>query len=191
MTEGSELPTRDDVWRVRSAENEFPSQLVAGARSAVAFFAAHFFGRNDVVFLDHLGVSEIVLVDKNSDNMDHMAKIYPSVVETIAEDAYAVANRMRAAGRTFDVVTCDPFTNDGWPIVTDHFETFGALARRTWITGVTVDEFTKAGVTPTVDGVQAWLNSDGHEEWEAAWLADRNPSTHLMWLGLRRRNPLA
>ena len=180
-------PTRDEVWANRSAASAFPIPLVAGSQSAISFFAAAFLGRNDVVFLDRLGVPDVVLVDFNREHLAVMANMYPCVTETYAEDAYAVARRMGQERRAFDLVLCDPFTYDGWRVLDDHFDTFAALARKSWVTGVTVGELEHSGVTATLDGVQSWLDAHGRRLWDAAWLEVRNDETLITWLGLRRR----
>ncbi len=180
-------PTREEVWNDRSAARTFPTPLVEGARTAVSFFCAAFFGRNDVVFLDHLGIPDVVLVDLNHEHLDVMAKIYPGITETHAEDAYAVAKRMASQPRRFDVVTCDPFTNESWRVFADHFDTFSVLARRSWVTGVMVGDLEQVGIPATLGGVQSWLDAHGRRGWEATWLEVRNSATGLSWLGLQRR----
>jgi hypothetical protein len=181
-------PTREQVWNDRSAPSAFPTSLVEGASSAISFFSAAFFGRNDVVFLDRLGVVEIALVDHNEENLAAMAEMYPTVTETYPADAFATATRLRDSGRSFDVVICDPFTNDGWPMLGEHFETFAALAKRSWITGLTFGELEQHGVVPTIAGIQAWLDQRNYKEWEAVWLEVRNDTTLITWLGLQRRS---
>jgi hypothetical protein len=79
----------------------------------------------------------------------------------------------------------------GWSVLADHFDTFEVLARRSWTTGITADDLETAGVASTVQGVQSWLDAGGHDAWEVVWLQERNSSTHLLWLGLRRRSPRA
>ncbi len=189
MSGGNEpsWPTRDDLWENRSAASAFPSPLVAGSQSAISFFAAAFLGRNDVVFLDRLGVPDVVLVDLDDEHLAVMAHIYPHVTETYAADAYAVARRMGQEGRAFDLVLCDPFTHDGWRVLDGNFDTFAALARKSWVTGVTVGDLECGGVTVTLDGVQSCLDAHGRRDWEAAWLEVRNDETLITWLGLRRR----
>jgi len=180
-------PSREEVWQSRSAHAAFPIPLAEGARTAISFFSAQFFGRNDVVFLDHLGVAEMVLVDIDAAKLRAMARMYPAVVQTFPEDAFVVARRLGRRQRRFDVVICDPNTNDGWTVLGENFDTFSVLAGRAWITGVTAGDLERAGVAPTLDGVQTWLDANGRGEWEVAWLRERNRSTHLLWLGLRRR----
>lgn len=184
---GMTFPTRDQVWEKRSAPKAFPSPLVEGARSAVSFFSAAFFGRNDVVYLDQAAVPEITLVDIDGPKVAAMARIYPTVREVYGEDAYAVADRMHRGGQTVDVVVCDPNTDQGWFVLAENFDRFTRLARQSWVTGVTAAELERAGVAPSVEGVQAWLDANGHGGWEAVWLRERNSTTRLLWLGLRRR----
>lgn len=180
-------PTIEDVWRDRSAPTAFPHFLCTGARTAACFFSAAFYGRNDVIYLHQLGVPELVLVDRDRAKLAVMAKIYPTVTETLVDDAYEVAGRLRRQSRAFDIVVCDPFSNQTLSVFRDYFEVFAALARKCWITGVSPDEFDQAGIEPTEHGVQTWLDRSGHRDWYVAWLAVRNQSTGLAWLGLCRR----
>ena len=187
---GMTFPSRDEVWANRSAERAFPSELLQGAGSAISFFSAAFFGRNDVTYLDRLGIPDITLVDVDGPKVAAMAQIYSTVTQVHAEDAFAVAQRLRQDGARYDVVVCDPFTDMGFPIIADHFEDFSALARRVLVTGIRTADLEQAGVEPTIAGVQDWFTARGHGEWEVAWLRMRNSSTGLQWLALRRRNPL-
>jgi len=66
-------PTREDVWNARSARTAFPIPLVEGARTAASFFSAAFYGRNDVVYLDEVGVPHIMLVDIKAEQLAAMA----------------------------------------------------------------------------------------------------------------------
>ncbi len=181
------LPTRDEIWNGRSARNAFPVALVADAGTAASFFSAAFYGRNDVTYLDHLKIPDIVLVDIDQDKLATMAKIYPTVTETFAEDAFEVAARLRDRGRVFDVVLCDPYDGLSWPVLGPHFDRFAALARRLWITGVSLATLEAHGIVATRDGVQTWLDGHGRAAWEAVWLEVRNLNTGVAWLGLRRR----
>src|SRR5689334_16980156 len=77
MSDGGESarPTLDDLWRHRSAEAAFPAALVQDAQTVGSFFSASFYGRNDVIFLNHLKVPDILLVDTDRLKLAAMAKI--------------------------------------------------------------------------------------------------------------------
>lgn len=186
-TDGDAGLTLKDVWNDRSASTAFPLVLAEKALTAASFFSAAFYGRNDVIYLDQLGIPNIILIDTDQERLAIMARIYPTVTETYAEDAYQVASRMSRQGRTFDVVVCDPFTNQARPVLVDHFDVFAALAGQSWITGIGLSSLAEAGIESTVPGVQAWLDDHGRDGWEACWLEVRNDATGLAWLGLRRR----
>jgi hypothetical protein len=192
VTDGQPVvPTRDEIWQMRSAPNAFPSELVTGARTAASFFSAAYYGRNDVIYLDAAGVRDITLVDLAAEKLAAMRNLYPAVTEIYADDAFSVARQLRDAGRSYDVVICDPFTGDMcWPVFADHFETFATLARRSWITGLATDDLTRAGVPATRAGVQTWLDANGHDAFEAAWFKLRNKANGASWVGLRRRPTL-
>lgn len=189
MTEAQEAthPTREEVWRNRSAHSAFPVAQLSGCRTAASFFSAAFYGRNDVTYLDHVGVRDIVLVDLMADHLASMAVMYPGVTQTYCEDAFAVARRLLEEGRQFDVVVTDPFTGLTWDVLTEHFETFAGLTKRLWVIGVTTEDLDRLGVEPNVGAIQVWLDKNQTAgKFEASWFKVRNRDNGASWLGIRR-----
>lgn len=148
------MTRRPHLWKDSQVPNAFPRDLLAGAKTAASFFSAAFFGRNDVIYLDDIGVPDIIICDLNAEHLDHMRTIYPSVSAAYAEDCFEVATRLGAEGRTFDVVISDPYTPTIWPVLTGHHEKFAAIPGRTWITGLIGDDLVREGIpiTSTASG---------------------------------------
>jgi hypothetical protein len=168
----------------------FPPDLIAlisEYTTAICFFCAAFYGRNDVIFLHDGGIRSISLVDVEKEKLEVMTSIYPTVTESFCEDAFEVAKRLRASGRRFDVVVTDPFTNLCSRTLVESFDDFEALTEKIWLCAVNGIELEELGLEKTPEALQAWLTSQGRTRLRVERLHLRNSglSGGFYWLVLR------
>lgn len=86
----------------------YPAFLLPERGTALALFSAGFHGWNDVIHMARKQMA-ITCVDTDADKLWEMATIYPDPVEYVVSDAWQFAKDARDAGRTWDVVSVDPF----------------------------------------------------------------------------------
>lgn len=172
---GAPLPSLEEI--AASAPPElFPVDLLQGARSAISFYSAAFYGHNDVIHLHRAGVKAIALNDVDEEKLAYMRSIYPACDELLIGDAVATAQLLAAEKRVFDIVVCDPFTNTTGLMVTDLFGVFRSLAARWYIFGITGDDIAMIGGEPTLPGLGRPLSRLHGEEIAVAALVLRNPN---------------
>ncbi len=97
-----------DAVRAESAPERFPRHVLGGCESALVLFAAAFYGRQDAVWMADAGLTA-TCVDTDSGRLEEMRGMYPDGWEYVTGDAFEFA--ANAAGREWDVVSLDPFTN--------------------------------------------------------------------------------
>ena len=107
----------------------FPKYVLAHAESAAAFFCAGFGGRNDVVHLQKHSLGDVTLIDHDVDKMAALQQRCDPAWRYIVADAFDAAAELRQS-RTYDVVTCDAWTNQFEDVALCHLDNFLALAKR-------------------------------------------------------------
>ncbi len=163
----------------------FPVDLLQGGRSAVSFFSAAFYGRNDVIHLHRAGIREIALNDVDAAKLGYMQSIYPACNELLVGDAVATAQQLAIERRVFDIVVCDPFTSLTGRMITDLFGVFRSLAVRWYIFGLTGDDIAAIGGEPTREALGDALSLRHGEQVPVAALVLRNllPSQRGVYWG--------
>jgi hypothetical protein len=155
-------PTYDEINRQACP---YPGNLLPEAGTGLALFAAGFLGHNDVIHMARKEM-QVTCVDVNADKLWEMAEIYPEGWEFHADDAWEFAERAVLAGRTFDVVSIDPF--------------FGDAAEQAWETMFLWVTLARELVTLTV-------KTDTKLNIPSGWTADFFPrSSAAAWLVLTR-----
>lgn len=87
-------------------------------RTGLCLFGAAFAGQNDGIYMDAAGL-RLTIVDIDRARLDYMAALR---VEWDAEYIEADAFTFHPQGRTWDVVSVDPFTNDMLAVPPDHWK---------------------------------------------------------------------
>lgn len=149
------MTTLADV-RASASKGAFPTERLAGLRTAGAFFCAAFLGRQDVIHLSDAGLN-VEAFDTDAPLVAKMEAIYPGQVHVHVADAFAVAANYARIGIKYDVVTVDPWTN----MVTqalDVLPTWCALARRLVLVNVTAPWFRERGLEPNEVVFQLWID---------------------------------
>ena len=177
-----------ETIRTDSSEQTFPCDILAGCNSAAVFFCAAFYGRQDVIHMLNHGVSELWLNDMDVEKLNKMAALYGAANRLLPGDAYAVARELASAGRKFDVVNCDPFTNQMMNVLVDEYAVFSALADKWFITGATGLLFAEMGVEATAEALTKWMQSKGHADAYVERLVQRNSSYQdgVYWVVFKR-----
>jgi len=122
------LPTVEQVEH--SAQRAFPYKLFHRVESACCFFTAQFYGKNDVVHLNRVGVKNVTLVDLDKKKLEHMEEIYPETWETVVADAFEFASAALAAGKQYELVVCDPYSGMASEVSFEKGKLFFDLASR-------------------------------------------------------------
>jgi hypothetical protein len=139
----------------------YPSNLLPKKGTALGLFAAGFHGWNDIVWFSLAGL-QTTCVDVDGDKLLEMAAIYPDGWDFHVDDAWDFAEQATQEGRTWDVVSVDPFFGDDAPRAWDALYLWAGLARR--LLTVTVKPDTHLNVP---DG---WKFSYFPRSGNAAWL---------------------
>jgi hypothetical protein len=168
------LPTLQEI-AVNAPPALFPVDLLHGAHSAISFYSAAFYGRNDVIHLHRAGIREIALNDLDGEKLAYMRSLYPACNELFVDDAVATALRLAVEKRVFDIVVCDPFTSLTALMATGLFDVFRRLAARWYIFGLTGDDIATIGGEPTPEGLGRALRGLHGEAVSVAALVLRNP----------------
>lgn len=147
----------------------FPTDLLAGADSAICFFGAGFLGRNDVVHLWAAGVRNVMVVDTDESKLSEMHDAYEGLNWGFATcDAYAWAKSSQSPfvreRFTNDIVTVDPWTGDVAKAL-NSLPLWLSLTRRALVIGVTAEWFAAYQLPATLDGFNAWI---GRQFWNGA-----------------------
>jgi hypothetical protein len=91
-------------------EAPYPTEYLAGCRTALLLFCAAFLGKQDAQPAREAGLLGSC-VDTDADKLLEMATQYPDDWKFFHDDAFSFAARAQLEGRTWDVVSLDPFTN--------------------------------------------------------------------------------
>lgn len=118
-----------------SRAGPYPAEMLAGRESGLLLFGAAFLGINDAVHFFNARISDVTVVDIDKARLDTMRALYPATWKFVEADAFAFAEKQRAAGTEYDVVSADPFT-DLMPRLRTELPTFCALARRAVVFGI-------------------------------------------------------
>src|SRR5678810_1167117 len=124
-------------------------------RSAACFYAAGFYGRNDVVYVfDKLpSGGSLTLIDTDEEKLVDMHQIYSGRGRDLAvhvKDAWVAAQDFVKKQEQFDLVTVDPWSNDTL-IALLRLPLWYSLARHALIIGVTLDWFADKHLAPTLE----------------------------------------
>ncbi len=161
----SEVAVATTFDHVNHNAGPYPANLLREGGTALSLFSAGFHGENDVIHMTRKAMV-ITCVDTDRDKLWEMANIYPGVMEYHVEDAWDFAARWSHAGRTWDVVSVDPFMGDAAERVWESMWLWSSLANKL--------------ITVTVDPKQpVWAPSG----W-MAYLFPRSP--RASWMVLRR-----
>ncbi len=114
----------------------YPANLLPEGGTALSLFSAGFHGWNDVI---HMARKKMIVtcVDVDVDRLWEMSTLYPLGMEVHVEDAWEFAREALSAGRTWDVVSVDPFMGDAAEKVWDCVHLWSTLATK--LVTVTVD----------------------------------------------------
>ena len=123
-----ERPSLRDVSM--AAQKAFPTQELHCINSAVCFFVAQFFGKNDVYHVYHSGVPNVTLVDFDEERLNHMKSIYPDHWTYLLGDAFEIADKLKLEGKKYDLVISDPFSEGIRPIYVAQYFPFIDLASK-------------------------------------------------------------
>ncbi len=144
----------------------FPTDLLAGADSAICFFGAGFLGRNDVVHLWAAGVPNVVIVDTDEAKLTEMHERY-----SMPAWKFETGNAFGIAAALIDktkwsaaIVTVDPWTGDVAKAL-NSLPLWLSLTRRALVIGVTAEWFEAYHLPPTLDGFNEWI---GRQFWNGA-----------------------
>lgn len=108
----------------------YPVDSLVGCETALILFAAAFGGMNDAAWVADAGL-RATCVDLDGEKLDEMRDNYPDDWGFVRTDAY---HYPAVAGPTWDVVSCDPFTNE-FQRCADNIEAWCRLARHVVILG--------------------------------------------------------
>ncbi len=152
---------------VNANARPYPAYLLPVGGTALGLFAAGYHGWNDVV---HFARSDmkITAVDIDTDKLFEMAEIYPSGCEFVAEDAWEFAEKSRAAGRMWDVVSVDPYFDNDAERAWRSLPLWLSLARET----LTLTVHTEGDVTVPNGWEGSYFPRNGNVGWLVMLRAD-------------------
>lgn len=141
---------------LRAAANPetFPVDLVRGSADGIAFYAAGFLGRNDVIHL--ASIPFVVLVDTDETKLMEMHAVYPERWAYHAGNARDFAQKLADDGESFDVVTVDPWSNDTTMVLND-LPLWLSLAKRALVIATCFPWFESKGLGASLEDVNRWI----------------------------------
>jgi hypothetical protein len=92
---------------VRHDASVFPRDVLAGCQSALMLFCAAFHGRNDCIWVEEAGLTDVTAIDLDEGKLEQMRELYPESWRFVCADAFA-APRALATGH-WDLVCVDAF----------------------------------------------------------------------------------
>ncbi len=178
-----EIPTLEELRAI--AQRGFPVELCRGARSAAGFFAARFYGRNDIIHVHGAGVPEVDLIDIDAERMRVMSQVYPAHWNYVTGDAWEAAARYRDAGRVFDMVICDCTAEMAASVLTDRLALFQAITGKVLLVYGNKEMFARLGAADTAASLGSALSARNARPVKVRQLAWRS-STHggTYWVAL-------
>lgn len=161
-----EIPTLEEIEDI--AQRGFPSEHLQ-VQSAAAFFAARFYGKNDVIHLCIAGVPYVHCVDTDTVRLEIMRKVYPEKWSYDVGDAYALARRFREEGRIFDVTIADCPNQMALRVLFADFENFIGITRQHLFCYFNREMFNELGIQPTAESLGRRLS----DRWQAAIVVEQ------------------
>ena len=140
----------------------YPVDVLADAETGLVLFAAAFQGHNDAIHFAKAGI-RTVCVDTDGERLEQMAELYPADWEFLTLDAFWFADHARRHGRTWDVVSLDPFTGDAMARVRAELELWTAIAERAVIVGV--EHGVPEALIPLGWQARGYVLRSEHAEW--------------------------
>ncbi len=89
----------------------YPAYLLPEGGTALALFSAGFHGWNDVIHMARKGM-DVDCVDVDGIRLEQMEAVYPEEWRFHWNDAWMFAEDAADEGKTWDVVSADPFMGD-------------------------------------------------------------------------------
>ena len=158
------LPTIFDLLKKMGNRRNYP-HVFPRIENAIIFFCAAFYGEQDAIYFYDYNLKDVTLVDTDAEKMRWMVHIYPKEWKFITGDAFSYAGRLLREGKTFDVVSADPFTNLIPRILIDDFDKFYGITRRYFVARVSYGSFLeKYKIEPTEAALAAFLTEKHNRE---------------------------
>ena len=158
------MPTIFDILVEMGNQRNYP-HVFPQIESAIVFFCAAFYGRQDAIYFYDYKMKDVTLVDTDAEKMTWMVHIYPKEWKFITGDAFSYAGKLLREGKKFDVVSCDPFTNFIPDILIKDFDKFYGIAKKYFVTRASYGMFfEKYSVEPTEAALAAFLTEKHNRE---------------------------
>jgi hypothetical protein len=116
------------IAEVRRDASVFPQELLAGCHSALMLFCAAFYGRNDCVWVEEAGITDVLAIDVDARKLDAMREIYPASWIFACTDAFSAAHVLKAGYA--DLVCVDAFGGDDAERALSMLDDWCRLARK-------------------------------------------------------------
>lgn len=134
----------------------FPTDLLVGAESAIAFYGAGFLGRNDVIHLWNARLPDVAVIDTDEGKLMEMARLYERPTWLWRPvDAVETAREWAASGVKVDIVTVDPWTA-GTRESLYRLPLWLSLTKRALVIGVCADWFAGLHLDATLEAFNGW-----------------------------------
>ena len=141
-----ERPRLEDLRT--SAQKAFPIRRLHGCRSAISFFCAQFYGKNDIIHIYRMGVPNVTIVDLDGAKLATMKTLYPCGWDFVEGNAFEICKSLSAESRKFDLVTCDPYSSLAREVSWDNFDLFISISNRFLLLLYTQAMFDELGIDP-------------------------------------------
>lgn len=145
--EADEMPRKLEAISF-TAQKAFPTRLLHECQSAICFFCAQFFGKNDIIHIYNSGIPNVTLVDLDEMKFARMKELYPKNWKFLCADAFDAAKRLACDGHLFDLVCCDPYTSTAPEVAFDKFKYFQAISQKYVMCLYTKEMFDALGIDP-------------------------------------------
>jgi hypothetical protein len=116
------------IAEVRREASVFPQELLEACDSALMLFCAAFSGRNDCVWVEEAGITDVLAIDVDARKLDTMREIYPASWIFVCTDAFSAAHVLKAGYA--DLVCVDAFGGEDAEKALSMLEDWCRLARK-------------------------------------------------------------
>lgn len=152
---------------MKKPRSKYPS-IPVGARTGLLLFGAAFNGENDGAHLLHAGLT-CEVVDTDPQRLAVMKAEYPAGWTFTQADAFEFAAQAQEEGRTWDVVSVDPFSSEEQRSL-DAIEAWASLATRLVVVGA-------QRATIAARGPSGWHEVKRNDRW--SWLVQALSLIHI------------
>jgi hypothetical protein len=150
--------------REANAHFPFPRYVLQTCDNALMLFCAGFYGKNDCVWVEEAGITNVTAVDIDQDKVNVMKSLYPDEWEFLVEDVYSFTAKATSKGLEYTLVVADvPLTQ--FESSRPWYKHWCLLSTKYVLITAEANAFVRAGHLPRDWKVKAVINRTSQSSW--------------------------